>query len=40
MGELGYFRIIRGKNNLGIEDRCHYGVPKDTWGDKFDVLVN
>jgi cathepsin X len=30
-GEDGYFRIIRGKNNLGIESYCSYAVPKDTW---------
>jgi len=30
-GESGYFRIIRGSNNLGIEESCQWGVPKDTW---------
>jgi len=30
-GEDGYFRIIRGTNNLGIETGCNWGVPKDTW---------
>ncbi len=32
-GEDGYFRIIRGTNNLGIETSCHWAVPKDTWTD-------
>ena len=30
-GENGFFRIIRGINNLGIESSCHWAVPKDTW---------
>lgn len=30
-GEYGFFRIIRGSNNLGIESSCAWGVPKDTW---------
>jgi len=30
-GENGYFRIIRGINNLGIESSCKWAVPKDTW---------
>jgi len=32
-GEEGYFRIVRGSNNLGIESDCYWGVPKDTWTD-------
>lgn len=28
-GEDGWFRIVRGVNNLGIEGECAYGVPKD-----------
>ena len=32
-GENGYFRIIRGRNSLGIESRCYWAVPKDTWTD-------
>ena len=27
-GEEGFFRIVRGKNNLGIEDGCTYGIPR------------
>lgn len=27
-GEEGFFRIVRGKNNLGIEDGCTYAVPR------------
>ena len=30
-GEGGDFRLIRGINNLGIEQNCSWGVPKDTW---------
>lgn len=26
-GEQGYFRIVRGVNNLGIEDNCHWAIP-------------
>jgi hypothetical protein len=32
-GEKGFFRIIRGVNNLGIEVKCHYAVPEDTWSE-------
>uniref|UniRef100_K3WI24 cathepsin X n=1 Tax=Globisporangium ultimum (strain ATCC 200006 / CBS 805.95 / DAOM BR144) TaxID=431595 RepID=K3WI24_GLOUD len=28
-GEDGWFRIVRGVNNLGIEGECAFGVPKD-----------
>lgn len=28
-GEDGWFRIVRGANNLGIEGECAFGVPKD-----------
>ncbi|DBA03571.1 TPA: hypothetical protein N0F65_011472, partial [Lagenidium giganteum] len=28
-GEEGWFRIIRGVNNLGIEGECAFGVPKN-----------
>lgn len=28
-GENGWFRLIRGINNLGIEGECAFGVPKD-----------
>lgn len=35
-GENGFFRIVRGTNNLGIESDCAWAVPRDTWtnGDK------
>jgi cathepsin X len=35
-GEDGFFRIVRGVDNIGIETDCAWGVPRDTWtkGDK------
>jgi len=30
-GEEGWFRLIRGVNNMGIEDACDWAVPKATW---------
>ena len=30
-GENGFFRLIRGINNLAIETDCGFGVPRDTW---------
>ena len=30
-GEAGFFRIVRGVNNLLIESRCSWATPKDTW---------
>lgn len=30
-GEDGFFRIVRGINNLLIESRCSWATPKDTW---------
>lgn len=30
-GEMGWFRIVRGINNLGIEAHCDWAVPKVTW---------
>lgn len=30
-GEGGFFRVVRGKNNLMIESDCVFAVPKDTW---------
>ena len=30
-GEEGWFRIVRGTDNLGIEDACDWAVPKQTW---------
>ena len=31
-GEHGWFRVIRGIDNLGIEDMCAWAVPKNVWG--------
>ena len=35
-GYHGWFRIVRGKNNLGIESNCQWAVPKNEtiWIDK------
>jgi cathepsin X len=30
-GENGFFRIVRGTNNLAIETSCAWAVPRDTW---------
>jgi cathepsin X len=30
-GENGFFRIIRGVDNLAIEEECAFAVPVDTW---------
>lgn len=30
-GEEGFFRLIRGVNNLAIETDCQYANPVDTW---------
>ena len=30
-GEKGFFRIIRGVNNMNIESLCAWAVPLDTW---------
>jgi len=30
-GEQGFFRVIRGVNNIAIETDCAWGTPKDTW---------
>lgn len=30
-GEAGYFRVIRGVNNIGIESDCAFGILEDTW---------
>ncbi|RYE32130.1 MAG: hypothetical protein EOP48_31165 [Sphingobacteriales bacterium] len=27
-GEFGFFKILIGRNNLGIENYCTYGIPK------------
>ena len=30
-GENGFFRVVRGKNNIAIESSCSWAAPKDTW---------
>jgi len=30
-GDLGYAKLLRGSNNMGIETACSMGIPKDTW---------
>merc|ERR1712007_227208 len=30
-GENGFFRVVRGINNIGIESDCHWATPVDTW---------
>lgn len=30
-GEQGFFRVIRGINNIAIESDCAWATPKDTW---------
>jgi cathepsin X len=30
-GESGFFRVVRGINNIAIESFCAYAVPTDTW---------
>ena len=30
-GEKGFFRVVRGENNIGIETSCGFGIPEDTW---------
>ena len=30
-GDQGFFKVIRGKNNIGIESDCAWAVPEDTW---------
>jgi cathepsin X len=33
-GDNGFFKIIRGVNNLAIESDCSWATPKDTWSNK------
>ena len=33
-GEQGFFRIIRGRNNLAIETDCQWATPLHTWTDE------
>merc|ERR1712096_278409 len=37
-GEAGFFKIVRGKNNLRIEDECAWAVPEKKWEDKEEML--
>lgn len=30
-GEDGFFRVVRGTNNIAIESDCAWATPKDTW---------
>jgi cathepsin X len=30
-GEQGFFRVVRGINNIAIESDCAWATPKDTW---------
>lgn len=30
-GEQGFFRVVRGENNIMIESNCVWATPKDTW---------
>jgi len=33
-GEQGFFRVVRGTNNIAIETDCAWATPKDTWSEK------
>jgi len=37
-GENGFFKIVRGKNNLRIEDECAWAIPKNTWGKESKIM--
>jgi len=30
-GESGFFRVVRGTNNINIESDCAWATPMDTW---------
>jgi len=30
-GESGFFRVVRGTNNINIESDCAWATPVDTW---------
>lgn len=32
-GEEGFFRVVRGVNNIAIETECAFAVPKNTWAE-------
>merc|ERR1711959_884424 len=36
--ENGFFKLVRGKNNLRIEDECAWAVPTKNWEDKDQLL--
>jgi cathepsin X len=38
-GNHGFFKIERGVNANGIESRCHYATPKDTWSE-YDEFIS
>jgi len=37
-GENGFFKIVRGKNNLMIESECAWAVPEKSWPDSASLL--
>jgi len=37
-GENGFFKIVRGKDNLKIESECSWAVPKENWASKTELL--
>lgn len=37
-GENGFFKLVRGKNNLNIETECAWGIPKNTWGKESKIM--
>jgi len=38
-GEEGFFKIVRGIDNLSIESHCSFGNPVDTWTDEVKHLT-
>ena len=30
-GEDGFFRVVRGSNNIAVESSCYWATPIDTW---------
>lgn len=34
-GESGFFRVIRGINNIAIESDCSWATPRDTWSSQW-----
>eukprot|EP00696_Hemimastix_kukwesjijk_P011434 gnl/Hemi2/2434_TR862_c0_g1_i1.p1 gnl/Hemi2/2434_TR862_c0_g1~~gnl/Hemi2/2434_TR862_c0_g1_i1.p1 ORF type:complete len:329 (-),score=74.08 gnl/Hemi2/2434_TR862_c0_g1_i1:64-1050(-) len=39
-GEAGFFRIVRGSNNMGMEADCFWAVPKQTWPSAAELHVD